>query len=81
VDRCHRASGHGAAFGQPQPSRFRWENDRQLAGVALHLIRADDIVVAKLDGAKLGGSDRQIRDVVGVLMVQGPDLDRSYVEG
>jgi len=49
-------------------------------GVPLHLIRAEDIVVAKLDWAKLGGSERQIRDVVGVLMVQGSAIDRGYIE-
>jgi len=53
----------------------------EFGGVPLHLIRAEDIVVAKLDWAKLGGSERQIRDVVGILMVQGSTLDRSYIEG
>jgi hypothetical protein len=37
-------------------------------------------VIAKLEWAKLGGSERQLRDVVGVLMVQGAALDRAYIE-
>lgn len=66
------------AFGQ---AAFKGRTLSELSGVTLHLIRAEDIVVAKLEWAKLGGSERQIRDVVGVLMVQGPDLDREYIEG
>lgn len=66
------------AFGR---AAFDGRTISELGGVPLHLIRAEDIVVAKLEWAKLGGSERQIRDVVGVLMVQGPDLDRDYIEG
>jgi hypothetical protein len=53
----------------------------QFDGAPLHLIRPEDIVIAKLEWARLGGSERQIRDIVGVLMVQGSTIDRSYVEG
>lgn len=66
------------AFGQ---AAFEGRAISELGGVLLHLIRAEDVVVAKLEWAKLGGSEQQIRDVVGVLMVQGPDLDRGYIEG
>jgi hypothetical protein len=52
----------------------------ELSGVPVHLVRAEDIVIAKLEWAKLGGSERQLRDVVGVLMVQGAAFDRAYVE-
>lgn len=59
---------------------FEGRSRSELGGVRLHLIRAEDIVVAKLHWAKLGGSDRQLRDVLGVLMVQGTALDRDEVE-
>lgn len=52
-----------------------------LSGVPLQVARAGDIVVAKLEWARLSSSERQIRDVVGVLLVQGRDLDRDYIEG
>jgi hypothetical protein len=52
----------------------------ELSGTPVQLIRADDIVVAKLEWAKLGGSERQLRDVVGILMVQGPAVDRASIE-
>ena len=59
---------------------FEGRSHAVLGGVRLPLIRAEDIVVAKLYWAKLGGSERQLRDVLGVLMVQGATLDRTEVE-
>jgi hypothetical protein len=52
----------------------------ELSGTPIRLIRAEDIAVAKLEWAKLGGSERQLRDVVGILMVQGPAVDRARIE-
>jgi hypothetical protein len=65
------------AFGR---AAFEGRTLAELGGVPLHLIRAEDVVVSKLEWAQLGGSERQLRDVVGVLMVQGPLLDRDYIE-
>jgi hypothetical protein len=52
----------------------------EISGVPLHVIGPEDIVIAKLEWAKLGGSDRQLRDVLGVLMVQAGSLNREHIE-
>ncbi len=56
---------------------------RQLAnveGVSLHVASAEDIILAKLEWAKLGESQRQIEDAAGILKIRGDSLDASYLE-
>jgi hypothetical protein len=43
-------------------------------------VRAEDLIVAKLEWAKAGQSERQIEDVAGILRVQSGELDLGYVE-
>jgi hypothetical protein len=41
---------------------------------------AEDTVISKLEWAREGESDRQLRDVAGVVAAKGEDLDRGYIE-
>ena len=49
-------------------------------GLDLSITRAEDMVVAKLEWAKLSDSERQLRDVAEILDVQGDVLDVEHIE-
>lgn len=52
----------------------------RILGMDVATATAEDTVIAKLEWAKLGASDRQLEDVAGILRVQGADLDFDYIE-
>jgi hypothetical protein len=62
----------------------RTEFDRRvranLEGLSLYIATAEDVLLAKLEWAKLGGSQRQIEDVIGLLEVRASELDLVYVQ-
>lgn len=62
-------------------SREEFERRRVVAldGVVLDVVSAEDVLIAKLEWAKRGSSDRQIEDAAGILRVQGDRLDLAYV--
>jgi len=49
-------------------------------GIRLFVASAEDMIVAKLEWARLAQSQRQIEDVASVLKLQSEALDRSYLE-
>jgi hypothetical protein len=51
-----------------------------IAGVSVDVATAEDVLLAKLEFAKIGESARQIEDAAGIIRRQGVDLDRAYVE-
>jgi hypothetical protein len=52
-----------------------------LQGLRLFVASAEDVIVAKLEWARLAKSQRQIEDVATILRVRWDVLDRSYLEG
>jgi len=59
---------------------FTRRRPMELVGSTLDIASAEDVVIAKLEWAKLGESSRQIEDVAGILRTQGTDLDFEYIE-
>jgi hypothetical protein len=52
----------------------------RILGMDVPTATAEDTIIAKLEWAKLGASDRQLEDVAGILRVRGADLDLDYIE-
>jgi hypothetical protein len=53
----------------------------QVLGVEVWVQTAEDTILSKLDWMKRsGGSERQARDIEGILVVSGPVLDAAYIE-
>jgi hypothetical protein len=52
----------------------------EILGVSVYAATPEDVLLAKLEWAKLGESERQISDAAGIIQVQGPKLDVEYVE-
>ena len=68
---------------QPTPfdaSRFSRCGVVEIAGVPLYTASPEDMLITKLWWAKLGESDRQMNDAVGIAQVQRDNLDFDYIE-
>jgi hypothetical protein len=49
--------------------------DRQVAFAS-----PEDVILKKMAYFQEGGSEKHLRDIAGVLQIQGPRLDRSYIQ-
>lgn len=49
-------------------------------GTRLFVASPEDVLIAKLEWAKLAESERQIEDAAGIIRTQGQDLDTNYIE-
>lgn len=59
---------------------FQRRRVQDLDGLAFAVATPEDVVIAKLEWAKLGESDRQIEDAAGIIRLQGQQLDTAYLE-
>lgn len=58
---------------------LRRRHTAEFLGVRLDVATLEDVVLSKLEWAKLGGSARQLEDVRTLLRVREGDLDTEYV--
>lgn len=49
-------------------------------GLPIFMATAEDVILAKLEWAKLSSSERQIDDVAGILRIRANEIDRTYIE-
>jgi hypothetical protein len=49
-------------------------------GVSTYVASVEDVIVAKLEWAKAGGSERQLEDVRELVKLASAGLDRAYVD-
>jgi hypothetical protein len=58
---------------------FRRRQPVKLFDIELFVASAEDVIISKLEWAKLGGSQRQIEDVARLLVVHRDALDQNYL--
>ena len=71
------------------PKDDDFERSRQQRGIRLQIVEdvdvmfasPEDVIIRKLQYYKLGGSDKHLRDIAGVLKIQGSRIDRPYIAG
>jgi hypothetical protein len=62
-------------------SRFQRKYRENVFGVEMSVSSPEDTILAKLRWAKMsGGSERHVRDVLGVYEVQALNLDQAYLD-
>jgi len=59
---------------------FERRREEDLAGVRVYVATPEDVVLAKLEWAKLGESERQLRDAASILSSRAGELDLDYIE-
>ena len=59
---------------------FRRSTPVILHGVQLSVASVEDVIVSKLEWAKLAESSRQIEDVAGILRVRWDSMDHTYLK-
>ncbi len=58
---------------------FERRKPADLLGTTLFVASAEDVILSKLEWAKLSESERQLNDVAGIIRTQGDALDLRYV--
>ena len=57
----------------------RRERHEMLEGLHAYFARPEDVILYKMIYFSEGGSDRHVRDILGILRVSGPEIDTDYI--
>lgn len=58
---------------------FSRRQSANLEGVRLDVASVEDVIISKLEWARLGASARQLEDVVALLRLRGKNVDDAYI--
>jgi len=61
-------------------TEFARRREHDVAGLRLSVATAEDVLIAKLEWAKLGESERQLKDAGSIIRIKGDALDTNYIE-
>jgi hypothetical protein len=61
-------------------TEFERRSLRDLGGDKIYLTSVEDAILSKLEWSKIGGSERQLEDVAGILKLQRDKMDLAYLE-
>jgi hypothetical protein len=61
-------------------AEFARRRRERIGDLEVDIVSPEDLVIAKLEWAKRGGSQRQIEDAAGVVGIAGSNLDRAYLD-
>jgi hypothetical protein len=82
----HPASGLKIDFivlPENDAARSQWQRTVRLAlpgGVEACFIAPEDVILRKMEYYQEGGSEKHLRDIAGVLKLQGTQIDQPYIE-
>ena len=60
-------------------TEFARREAANILGVDTYVASAEDIILAKLEWAKDSASERQLRDIEGIIEIKADQLDRAYL--
>lgn len=64
-------------------ARAQWQRGVRLSvaeGIEATFISAEDVILRKMEYYREGGSEKHLRDIAGVLKIQGPQIDHRYID-
>lgn len=58
---------------------FERRREAEIAGARIYVASPEDVIIAKLEWAKLGESERQLRDAASIIATRDGELDGVYI--